>query len=59
MIEKEKEKGSVPAGPEQAQRSRPSQRGSPVHWCTRAPDLNLTGGAQALVRERGAMKRRG
>ena len=46
--EKKREKGSVPAGPEQTQGSSPAE---PVR--AHAPGLNLTGGAQLPVGERG------
>ena len=51
--QKEKEKWHYATRPEQLQRSRPSQRGGPAHWCLRARQvLKLTGGAQASATER-------
>ena len=51
--EKKREKGSVPAGPEQPQGSGPASDAAQPSRRARAPGLNLTGGAQLPVGERG------
>ena len=51
--EKKREKGSVPAGPEQPQGSGPASDAAQPSRRARTPDLNLTGGAQLPVGERG------
>ena len=51
--EKKREKGSVPAGPEQPHGSGPASNVAQPSRRARAPGLNLTGGAQLLVGERG------